>query len=33
MLTFTGSLPGPVITADWGDTIQVTVVNQLKTNG
>lgn len=25
--------PGPVITADWGDTIQITVVNKLTYNG
>ncbi|KAH8899914.1 hypothetical protein GQ53DRAFT_869150 [Thozetella sp. PMI_491] len=25
--------PGPVIQADWGDTINVTIINSLKTNG
>ncbi|KAH8900905.1 hypothetical protein GQ53DRAFT_132912 [Thozetella sp. PMI_491] len=28
-----GQFPGPTITADWGDRINVTVINQLVTNG
>ncbi|KAI0021765.1 multicopper oxidase-domain-containing protein [Xylariomycetidae sp. FL0641] len=28
-----GVYPGPTLTADWGDTIQVTIKNSLKTNG
>ncbi|OLN81053.1 Laccase-1-like protein 5 [Colletotrichum chlorophyti] len=28
-----GGYPGPNIKADWGDTVQVRVVNNLKTNG
>ncbi|TPX10102.1 uncharacterized protein E0L32_001299 [Thyridium curvatum] len=28
-----GQYPGPTIVADWGDTIQVTVINNLETNG
>ncbi|KAK3385816.1 laccase [Podospora didyma] len=28
-----GGILGPTITADWGDTIQVTVINNLVTNG
>ena len=28
-----GTFPGPTLTADWGDTFQVTVVNNLRTNG
>lgn len=33
MMVFNGQYPGPTITADWGDTIQVTVKNSLKNNG
>jgi len=32
-MLITGGFPGPVITADWGDRISVTVVNNLQTNG
>ncbi|CAK7236310.1 laccase, multicopper oxidase, benzenediol:oxygen oxidorectuctase [Sporothrix curviconia] len=28
-----GSIPGPVIQADWGDQLSITVVNNLKENG
>ncbi|KAK2629486.1 hypothetical protein QTJ16_000306 [Diplocarpon rosae] len=28
-----GAFPGPVITADWGDTINVNVINSMTTNG
>ncbi|CAI6335069.1 unnamed protein product [Periconia digitata] len=28
-----GSLPGPTIIADWGDTLEITVRNQLQHNG
>ena len=28
-----GQFPGPVITADWGDTLQITVKNSLTNNG
>ncbi|KAL2131630.1 hypothetical protein VTI74DRAFT_4784 [Chaetomium olivicolor] len=28
-----GKILGPTISADWGDTIQVTVINNLETNG
>lgn len=28
-----GQLPGPPITANWGDTITVHVTNNLRTNG
>ncbi|KAF2655213.1 multicopper oxidase [Lophiostoma macrostomum CBS 122681] len=30
---FNGQYPGPVITANWGDTIQVTVRNKMQANG
>ncbi|PLB34160.1 multicopper oxidase-domain-containing protein [Aspergillus candidus] len=33
VLVFNGSLPGPTIEADWGDTIVVHVTNQLTDNG
>ncbi|RDW59662.1 hypothetical protein BP6252_12749 [Coleophoma cylindrospora] len=33
VLTFNGSIPGPLITANWGDTIRVTVTNNLQNNG
>ncbi|KAJ4406504.1 hypothetical protein N0V85_004494 [Neurospora sp. IMI 360204] len=32
-MLFNGSFPGPTITADWGDWINVTVINKLLTNG
>ncbi|KAF1344333.1 Cupredoxin [Delphinella strobiligena] len=32
-LTVNGSIPGPMITADWGDTVKVHVTNSLTTNG
>ncbi|KAK1754289.1 laccase-2 [Echria macrotheca] len=28
-----GQFPGPVITADWGDRLNITVINNLRTNG
>lgn len=28
-----GQIPGPVITADWGDTLQITVKNSMQDNG
>lgn len=28
-----GEIPGPVITADWGDTLQITVKNSMQYNG
>ena len=28
-----GGTPGPVIEADWGDELSITVVNNLKENG
>lgn len=33
VLVVNGQYPGPVITADWGDTLQITVKNALKDNG
>jgi FtsP/CotA-like multicopper oxidase with cupredoxin domain len=33
MTVFNGQYPGPTIVADWGDTIQVNVVNNLADNG
>jgi FtsP/CotA-like multicopper oxidase with cupredoxin domain len=33
MMVFNGQYPGPQITADWGDTIQVTIKNSLPDNG
>ncbi|OAA56354.1 laccase [Niveomyces insectorum RCEF 264] len=33
IMLINNQLPGPVLTADWGDTLVVTVVNNLKTNG
>jgi FtsP/CotA-like multicopper oxidase with cupredoxin domain len=33
MMVFNGQFPGPTITANWGDTIQITVTNNLKNNG
>ncbi|KAF2812433.1 putative multicopper oxidase, type 1 [Mytilinidion resinicola] len=30
---YNGQYPGPTITADWGDTVQVTVINKLTGNG
>jgi FtsP/CotA-like multicopper oxidase with cupredoxin domain len=33
MMVFNGQYPGPTIVADWGDTIQVTVQNNLPDNG
>jgi len=33
MMVFNGQYPGPAIVADWGDTIQVTVTNNLPDNG
>lgn len=31
--TFNGTVPGPAITADWGDTLVIHVTNNLDTNG
>lgn len=33
MMVVNGQYPGPTIFADWGDTISVTVTNNLKNNG
>lgn len=33
MKVFNGQYPGPAIVADWGDTIEVTVTNNLANNG
>ncbi|KAF2674123.1 hypothetical protein BT63DRAFT_419433 [Microthyrium microscopicum] len=33
MMVFNGQYPGPAIVADWGDTIQITVTNNLPING
>ncbi|EFX02122.1 laccase [Grosmannia clavigera kw1407] len=33
VMLINGQFPGPVITADWGDTISVTVTNKLDSNG
>src|ERR1700761_7829087 len=33
MIVFNGQYPGPTIEADWGDTIQITVQNNLPDNG
>ncbi|CAK7238399.1 laccase, multicopper oxidase, benzenediol:oxygen oxidorectuctase [Sporothrix eucalyptigena] len=33
VMLINGSLPGPVIQADWGDELSITVVNNLKENG
>jgi FtsP/CotA-like multicopper oxidase with cupredoxin domain len=33
MMVFNGQYPGPPIVANWGDTIRVTVTNQLPNNG
>lgn len=33
MIVFNGQYPGPAIVANWGDTIQVTVKNNLDNNG
>lgn len=33
MLAVNGQYPGPPIIADWGDTIQITVNNELQNNG
>ncbi|KAF2123067.1 laccase Lcc4 [Lophiotrema nucula] len=32
-MTVNGSIPGPTITADWGDEIVVHIINNLSTNG
>jgi hypothetical protein len=32
-LTFNGTVPGPLLTADWGDTLTVHVTNNLPDNG
>ncbi|KAF7909066.1 hypothetical protein BELL_0043g00250 [Botrytis elliptica] len=33
MLVVNGTYPGPTITANWGDTLEITVVNQIITDG
>lgn len=33
MTVVNGQYPGPTLVADWGDMIEVTVYNRLKTNG
>lgn len=33
MMVFNGQFPGPTITADWGDTIEITIENKLQNNG
>ncbi|KAH8598218.1 Cupredoxin [Bisporella sp. PMI_857] len=33
VITFNGTIPGPLITANWGDTIRVHVKNNLLNNG
>ncbi|KAF2492158.1 hypothetical protein BU16DRAFT_105279 [Lophium mytilinum] len=33
MMLINNQYPGPVITADWGDTLSITVINQLENNG
>lgn len=33
VLAFNGTIPGPTIEADWGDTIRVHLKNNLKHNG
>ncbi|KUI63542.1 Laccase-2 [Cytospora mali] len=32
-MTFNGTVPGPLITADWGDNLIIHVANNLETNG
>lgn len=32
-LLINNQLPGPVITANWGDTLSITVTNQMQDNG
>lgn len=32
-LNFNGTIPGPTITADWGDTLRIHVTNNLENNG
>ncbi|CUS09849.1 unnamed protein product [Tuber aestivum] len=33
VLTFNGTLPGPTLYADWGDTVRIHVTNNLEYNG
>ena len=33
VLTFNGTIPGPTLSADWGDTFIVHVTNHLAENG
>jgi FtsP/CotA-like multicopper oxidase with cupredoxin domain len=33
MMVVNGAYPGPTIEANWGDWIEVTVYNKLKTDG
>jgi FtsP/CotA-like multicopper oxidase with cupredoxin domain len=32
-MTFNGTIPGPAITANWGDTLVIHVTNNLQENG
>lgn len=32
-LNFNGTIPGPTLTADWGDTLKIHVTNKLENNG
>lgn len=33
MARYPGTLPGPTIVADWGDRLNITVINNLRDNG
>jgi FtsP/CotA-like multicopper oxidase with cupredoxin domain len=33
MMVFNNSYPGPTIEANWGDYINVTIINNLENNG
>lgn len=33
VLVVNDQYPGPVIEADWGDTLEITVINRLENNG
>jgi FtsP/CotA-like multicopper oxidase with cupredoxin domain len=32
-MTFNGTIPGPTLTADWGDTFVIHVTNNMQENG
>lgn len=32
-MNFNGSIPGPALTADWGDTFVIHVTNNMQDNG